>query len=258
MPLFNEPPLLNQRHRSPPCSPVQVALVPALVLLLVSVAIPVTMAAARQPASLIPSTGDTTGQTSSSAVVRAGSGTILQPSHPITLPVEAAQVQNLGAATVVVGYDPAVLTVAGCQRNRAFDVGLCNTTYDRDDDGTPDAVRFNLVSLGGLSTTDGNALRLADIAWRVAASPSPGTIIMLEVKVPTFTDTDGFPISVSAENGQVTVGIAQVRISDIMRIAAQWGQSASGDNAQLDLVLDGIIDVQDVSALAGHWRGTWP
>jgi hypothetical protein len=53
-------------------------------------------------------------------------------------------------------------------------------------------------------------------------------------------------------------GIARVTISDIMRIAANWGQPASGDNAQLDLVLDGTIDVQDVSALAGHWRGTWP
>ncbi len=250
--------MLTQRHRSPLCSLVQVALVPALVLLLVSVAIPVTMSAGRQPPPLITSTGDTTGQTSNSAVVRAGSGTILQASSPITLSVEAAQVQGLGAATVDVIYDSTVLTAAGCQRNPVFNIGLCNMAYDSNRDGTPDTVKFNVVSPDGLSAPDGTPLRLADIAWRVSGSPDPGTTITLEVKTWTFTDTDGVQMSVSPENGQIVFGIARVTISDIMLLAAHWGQPASGSNAQLDLVLDGIIDVQDVSALAEHWRGMWP
>ena len=227
-------------------------------LFLSSMMIPVTASAPQGPASHSTETTNTTNETFGQAVVRAGSGAVVQSGGTITLPVEATQVQNLGATTVVVGYDPAVLTVAGCQRNRAFDVGLCNTAFDRDDDGTPDAVRFNLISLDGLSAPDGDPLSLADIAWTVAGGPDPGTTITLEVEVPTFTDTDGFPISVSAENGQVAFGIARVTISDIMLIAAHWGQPATGDNAQLDLVADGIIDVQDVSAMAEHWRGTWP
>jgi len=67
-----------------------------------------------------------------------------------------------------------------------------------------------------------------------------------------------FPSVCRRKNGQVTVGIAHVKIPDIMGIAVNWGQPAGGGNAQLDLVPDGIIDVQDVSALAEHWRGTWP
>ena len=194
-----------------------------------------------------------------SAVVRAGSGSILQVGSPITLPVEAVDVQDLGAATVVVGYDPAVLQVTGCQRNRAFDVGLCNTQFDRDGDSVADAVGFNAVSMDGLSAGEGAPLNLVDIAWGVVGTPGPGMTSTLVVEVQTFTESDGYTsIDVSAENGQVTVGITQVRVSDIMRVAADWGQPATGGTAQLDLVLDGIIDVQDVSALAEHWRGTWP
>lgn len=242
---------------SPSSSQVRAALVLGLVVLLAAMSrIPIALTSGREP-GFFP-TGQGAGETFDQAVVRAGSGSILQAGSPITLPVEAGQVQDLGAATVVVGYDPAVLTVAGCRRNPAFNVGLCNTDFDRNDDGTPDAVHFNLVSLDGLSAPDGTPLSLVDIGWIVDGSPDPGSAIILEVEVPTFTDTDALPISVSAENGQVMIGIAQVRVPDIMRVAARWGEPAAGGNEQLDLVPDGIIDVQDVSALAEHWRGTWP
>lgn len=251
--------MLIQRHRSPSRSLVQLALAPALVLLLVSVAIPVTMSAAREPTFPITSTGDTTGQTSNSAVIRTDSGTILQAGNPITLPVEAVNVQNLAAVTVMVSYDPAVLRVAGCQCNPAFETWTkCNTQLDDDGDSQPDAVVFNMLSWDGLSAGEGAPLNLANIAWGVAGTPDPGTVSTLIVEVLTFADPFGIPISRSAENGQITVGITRVTISDIMLVAANWGQPATGGNAQLDLVLDGTIDVQDVSALAGHWRGTWP
>jgi len=196
-----------------------------------------------------------------SAVVRASGGSVLQVGSPITLPVEAINVQNLATAKVVVGYDPAVLQVAGFQRNPAFNVTVSNQEFDRDEDGVPDAVNFVVVSMDGLSADEGAPLNLANIAWTVVGGPDPGTTSTLEVEIPEFYgDDDGvpFPISVLAENGQVTFGIAQVRTSDIMAVVANWGQPATGSTAQLDLVPDGIIDVQDVSALAEHWRGTWP
>jgi hypothetical protein len=115
------------------------------------------------------------------------------------------EVQGLGAATVVVGYDPAVLGVAGCQPNPEFDLGLCNPQFDRDADGEPDAVRFNVVSLGGLSAVDDVPLNLADITWAVAGRPEVGTVSTLEVEVLTFDRWDATPITVAAENGQVTV-----------------------------------------------------
>jgi hypothetical protein len=232
------------------------ALVPAL-LLLASVMISVTMTAAQEPTSPIASTGGSAAETSNGAVVRAGSGVILQDGGTITLPVEAIEVQNLGAATVMVGYDPAVLSVAGCQRNPAFDFGLCNSQFDRDDDGVPDAVRFNVLSLDWLSSVDEAPLNLADITWALVGRPDVG-IASTPVEVLTFTDPDGIPIGVSVEDGQVTVGTDCVTVQHIMAVVAHWGQPASGGNEHYDLVTDGIIDIQDVLALASHWREAWP
>ncbi|MBC8447962.1 MAG: hypothetical protein H8D78_09445 [Chloroflexi bacterium] len=238
------------------------ALVPAL-LLLAAVLISVTMTAAQEPTSPIANTGDFAAETSAGAVVRAGSGVILQDGGTVTLPVDAIEVQNLMAATVMVGYDPAVLQVAGCQRNPAFDVGLCIpqcTECDRDDDGVLDAVKFAVGSMEpeGLSAAEGSPLNLADITWAVVGEPDLGVTSTLEVEVPTFTDPLAIPISVSAENGQVMVGTACVRVHHIMAVVAHWGQPASGGNEHYDLVPDGIIDVQDVMALAQNWRDAWP
>ena len=138
-------------------------------------------------------------------LVRAGSGSIPQDAGTLTLPVEALGVQGLGAATVVVGYDPAVLEVAGCRPNPEFDLGLCNPQFDRDEDGEPDAARFNVVSPGGLSAPDDVPLNLADITWAVVGRPDAGTVAALEIEVLTFDRWDATPISVTTENGQVTV-----------------------------------------------------
>lgn len=139
------------------------------------------------------------------AVVRAGSGSILQNGGVVTLPVEAVGVRDLGAATVVVGYDPAVLEVAGCRHNPEFDLGMCNPDFDRDEDGTPDAVRFNVISLEGRSTTDDVPLNLVDVTWAVAGQPDAETVATLGIEVLTFDRWDATPITVAAENGQITV-----------------------------------------------------
>ena len=226
-------------------------------LLLAVVMISVTMTAAQEPTSPSANTGDVAAETSSGAVVRAGSGMIVPPGGTVMLPVEATGVQDLGAATVMVSYDPGVLSVAGCQRNPAFDLGLCNTQFDRDEDGVADAVRFNVLSLDGLSAAEGEPLNLADITWAVVGQPD-AWIASTPAEVSTFTDPEGMPISVSVENGQVTVGTTCVTVQHIMTVVAHWGQPASGGNECYDLVADGIIDVQDVLSLASHWREPWP
>ncbi|MFQ5343162.1 MAG: cohesin domain-containing protein, partial [Anaerolineae bacterium] len=186
-------------------------------LLLASAMIPIALSAPEESASRVARTVGITNETFGQAVVRAGSGAILQVGSPITLPVEVAYVQDLATARVVVGYDPAVLQVAGFQRNPAFSVTVPNQEFDRDEDGVPDAVNFAVLSMDGLSAGEGSPLNLANIAWTVVGGPDPGTTSTLVVEVPEFYGDDNgvlFPISVSAENGQVTVGIAQVRISD--------------------------------------------
>ncbi len=198
------------------------------------------------------------------AVVRAGSGVILQDEGTITLPVEAIGVQNLGAATVMVGHDPAVLRVAGCQRDPAFDLGLCNPQFDRDDDGLPDAVRFNVVSLEGLSAVEEAPLNLADITWAVVGEPDVGTVTTLEVEVLTFSDSGTIPISVSAENGQVSVVTAcvgdldsdgDVDVTDVMMVASKWSCHLGDEcyDAHCDLDGDDDIDIADVMQVAAQW-----
>ena len=219
-------------------------------LLLASVLISVTMTAAQEPAS-------------DAAVVRAGSGMILPPGGTVTLPVEAIGVQGLGATTVMVGYDPTLLQAVECQRNPAFDLGLCNQEFDRDDDGVHDVVRFNVISMNGLSATEEVPLKLTDITWALVGEPCNITST-LEVEVLTFTDPLAIPISVSAENGQVTVGTdlagdldcdCDVDVEDIMMVADKWRCQLEDEcyDAHCDLDGDGDIDVVDIMLVVAHW-----
>lgn len=59
------------------------------------------------------------------AVVRAAGGSLVSgtPGPAVVLPIEVVNMQGLGAATVLVDYDPASLKAIACQRNTLFDVG---------------------------------------------------------------------------------------------------------------------------------------
>ena len=104
-------------------------------------------------------------------VVAAAGGSLTSgaPGPSAVFPVTVTDVQKLGAASVLVGYDPASIKPVACQRGPAFDVSVCNRTYDRDGDGTADAVLFAVLSLNGVSTT-GTAVPLANITWQAAAA----------------------------------------------------------------------------------------
>ncbi len=140
------------------------------------------------------------------AVVRAVGSSLVSgtPGPAVVLPVQVTNVQALGAATLLVGYDPASLKVVACQRNTIFDVGLCNTAYDRNADGTADAVLFNVVSLQGVSAA-GTPVTLANITWQTVAAEPEARITILALQVQTFTDTDGRLLAHTAQDGQVTL-----------------------------------------------------
>jgi hypothetical protein len=120
--------------------------------------------------------------------------------------VDAYDVEGLGAATLIVGYDPSILEATSCVRGSEFDFGLCNMEYDRDDDGTADSVRFNVVSIGGVSSSSDVPLNLVTIVFEGIGGAGARSAIELEVI--TFTDTDGKPIQSAAENGRVEIGHA--------------------------------------------------
>jgi hypothetical protein len=119
------------------------------------------------------------------------------------LPVEARAVANLGAVTAQIGYDPALVRAAACRRNPLFAFGLCNLEIDRDEDGTADAVLFNLISLTGEEAGPSTPLTLTEIVWEPVGSPISGTLSLLTVEVLTFTDTNGLPLAVTVADGQI-------------------------------------------------------
>jgi hypothetical protein len=137
-------------------------------------------------------------------VVAAASGSLTSgaPGPSAVFPITVTGVQKLGAATVVVGYDPASLKPVDCKRGPAFDVGVCNRSYDRDGDGTDDAVLFIVLSLNGVSTT-GTVVPLANITWQAVAAVPGEKTTALTVEVRTFTDTDGRPLTYATQDGQI-------------------------------------------------------
>jgi hypothetical protein len=141
---------------------------------------------------------------SASAIVAAAGGTIGPDRAPLALPVQVSAVQSLGATTVQVDYDPALLRATGCQRNLVFDVGLCNMAVDRNGDSVPDAVRFNVVSINGVSV-GATPIPLAQITWTSAATTTGEITTTLHVAVLAFTDADGAPLPVTPVDGQITI-----------------------------------------------------
>ncbi len=139
-------------------------------------------------------------------IVRAAGGSLVSgtPGPTVALPIKVVNVQGLGATTILVGYDPASLKVVACQRGPSFDVGLCNSAYDRNADGTPDAVLFNVVSLQGVNATTAPVV-LVNITWQAVTAVPETRASTLSVQVQTFTDTDGNPLAHTAQDGQITL-----------------------------------------------------
>lgn len=139
------------------------------------------------------------------ALVRASDGVVTIPGNATSLPVEVSGVQQLGAATITLDYDPDVLHPTSCQRNPLFEVGLCNLDLDRDSNGVADAVRFNVVSLDGVDVPASTPLMLVEISWQGVSMPGSGNESVIEVQVETFTDVDALPLDFTAQNGVITL-----------------------------------------------------
>ena len=135
-------------------------------------------------------------------ILRVDSGQIM-PGETITLAVQALNVPmpGLGATTIELRYDPAVVDAVTCRANPQsnFDLGACNVNYDNDGIN-PDSVRFNLTSLSGVS---GNPL-LAHVAFR--ASSAAGGATRLDVVKIVFADPSGVPMPTIEEAGQIAIG----------------------------------------------------
>jgi hypothetical protein len=139
--------------------------------------------------------GDTTGVCAGESVIRIGSA-LVKEGESARVSVSAALGSNLlGAVTIVIRYDPAVVDATTCvgDPNDRFDMSLCNARY------ADDAVIFAAWSEHGIT----GDLLLAEITFE--ALGMPGQVSPLVLTATTFADPGGHPIPVSLQNGAITV-----------------------------------------------------
>lgn len=118
------------------------------------------------------------------------------PTQSVTLALDALGVtQDLGAATVDVGFDPAIVNVTGCTGDPAgvFDLASCNSAF------APDTVRFVGISASGVS----GDLALAEVTFQAVGSVAD--VSPLNVTIQTLADINGFDISVIDKDGSIDI-----------------------------------------------------
>ena len=136
------------------------------------------------------------------AVVRVGDETqsdfTLIPGNTIVISVTTSitGTHRLGAATMLLRYDPQVVRPTLCSQPEEI-TGYCNPAFD------PEAglVKFNLVSSDGLTGTLHACVVWFEAASGVAAGAASDLVLIVE----HFADPLGSPMSWQAVNGSVTV-----------------------------------------------------
>ena len=119
----------------------------------------------------------------------------------VTIPVTANVADTaLGAGTLELHYDPAVLEPTACQADpdSKFTAAYCNADYA---DGV---VRFTLASVDGV----GGGMTLANVTFR--AIGEPGASSALSASAPTFTNIDGQDIPTTIMDGKATIRALRV------------------------------------------------
>lgn len=137
-------------------------------------------------------------------MVIAAGGKLRSGDPPVPLPVQVANVQKLGAATVRIRFDPSLLKATGCQRSSLFDVGMCNVNEDTNGDGKADAVLFNVLSLAGVSA-GASPITMTSITWKTVVQVEQDTLTNLAVEVLTFTDANSNPLDQTTQDGPVVI-----------------------------------------------------
>lgn len=138
------------------------------------------------------------------AIVSNASGELPLGGATRVFPVNVSNVQNLGATTVMVAYDPTQIIPVAYQRNPAFPIGFHNLHFDQNGDGVADTVRFNVISTDGISATAGVQLPMASITWQTTGTATLAASTILSVTVPAFADARGIAMPVAAQSGVIT------------------------------------------------------
>ncbi len=137
------------------------------------------------------------------AVAQVGNGgnNFLLPGNSLAVPVtlNVTGTQSLGATTMLLHYNPAVIQPTGCvAASPATLTGSCNPDFDR----ANGLIKFNVLASGGQT---GN-LPLYTISFQAVNGVGSGTISDLTVRVEDMINPLGLPIRYTIVNGKVTIG----------------------------------------------------
>ncbi len=141
-----------------------------------------------------------------SAIVSNASGELPLGGTTRVFPVNVSNVQNLGAATVMVAYDPALVVPVNCQRNPVFPSGLCNWQDEPSERCPASTVCFNVLASfdEAVSVAADAQLPMVSITWQATGMASLSSSTTLSVTVDTFADAQSIAMPVSAQNGVIT------------------------------------------------------
>ena len=174
------------------------------------------------------------------ALIRIGSGEpplyTAAPGGAITVSVEVAAAANLGAATVLLNYDPTLVQVVTCTALAPAnaDISACNPAYANG------VVRYSLAASAGLN----GGFRLFTVTLRAVGAA--GATARLALAAPQFTDTHGGDLPVTTAGGTIAIAGAPLPVDVTVRLIDQHSAIVPGQN----LVLSVWVDVTNTRFLA--------
>ncbi|RME80718.1 MAG: hypothetical protein D6775_15535, partial [Caldilineae bacterium] len=142
-----------------------------------------------------------------------------------TVPVWLSQVEDLGAATLSVSLEPAVVRALGCRPRpeATADWSFCSVYGDH--------LRASLVSQAGLN----GSLPVWEVIFTPAAAAPVGASSPLSLTVHSFGRRDGTPLPVQTHAGTITVGAGSGAGVALLRLGD------GGDGGQFDLAANGVL-----------------
>jgi hypothetical protein len=180
----------------------------------------------------------------------------------VTLPVTAALPagRSVRDAIVEVRYDPAVVDATACRvdPDGLFDFALCDVNYD-DDENDPDAVRFGLVSISGVTGT----LLMANLTFQaVGAAGMSSTLDLVPV---AFADPGTALLPVTGQDGEIVITATLLPCYPLTRTHTGWGNDpvaapVSSSDCAVHHYHAGQVLTLTASPASGwhvdHWSGT--
>ncbi len=126
---------------------------------------------------------------------------VVTPGHSIDIPltVNVSDTRKLGAATVLLRYDPAVLRPTRCAAGDGPLMGYCNPVFDP----LAGLVKLNVVAADGLN----GAARLGDVTFEPTSWAAAGAASDLVLVVQHLADVTGAVLSWQAINGSLIVAV---------------------------------------------------